>query len=180
MTTAECWDRLRVDPSFSYTLPTLLQASAFGAGLFCCPAAGLCAGRAAPLSQPTPFFSSRQQAAGFGVKRPPARACRAVRGALGVSPRGLLALPSQRAARRRGRSRGCGPRPPMPRWMAPQWGAVCAARPAASGAQKSAPSPGALSYSISSRASSSVMPSATTCTAAPPASSSAPAIGGLP
>lgn len=62
----------------------------------------------------------------------------------------------------------------------PQWGAVCAARPAASGAQKSAPSPGALSYSISSRASSSVMPSATTCTAAPPASSSAPAIGGLP
>ena len=47
LTTAECWDRLRVDPSFSYTLPTLLQASAFGAGLFCCPAAGLCAGRAA-------------------------------------------------------------------------------------------------------------------------------------
>lgn len=114
-----------------------------------------------------------------GVSRR-ARACRAVRGALGVSPRGLLALPGQRAARRRGRSRGCGPRPPMPRWMAPQWGAVCAARPAASGAQKSAPSPGALSYSISSRASSSVMPSATTCTAAPPASSSAPAIGGLP
>lgn len=144
---------------------------------------GKCRGtakQAAPLSQPTPFFSSRQQAAGFGVKRPPARACRAVRGALGVSPRGLLALPGQRAARRRGRSRGCGPRPPMPRWMAPQWGAVCAARPAASGAQKSAPSPGALSYSISSRASSSVMPSATTCTAAPPASSSAPAIGGLP
>ena len=137
------------------------------------------AGRA-PFPAHAVSFSSRQQAAGFGVKRPPARACRAVRGALGVSPRGLLALPGQRAARRRGRSRGCGPRPPMPRWMAPQWGAVCAARPAASGAQKSAPSPGALSYSISSRASSSVMPSATTRTAAPPASSSAPAIGGLP
>lgn len=45
---------------------------------------------------------------------------------------------------------------------------------------KKRPQPGALSYSISSRASSSVMPSATTCTAAPPASSSAPAIGGLP
>jgi len=97
----------------------------------------------------------------------------------GGIPPGVVGPPGP-TRRKAARARGCGPRPPMPRWMAPQWGAVCAARPAASGAQKSAPSPGALSYSISSRASSSVMPSATTCTAAPPASSSAPAIGGLP
>lgn len=141
---------------------------------------------AAQPSRPRPFPSPRRlffKPSAGGRLRGKAPACagvsRRARRSGGIPP-GLLALPGQRAARRRGRSRGCGPRPPMPRWVAPQWGAVCAARPAASGAQKSAPSPGALSYSISSRASSSVMPSPTTRTAAPPASSSAPAIGGLP